>query len=112
MRSMISTIDPLEILVNERGRGEVSSTVERDQRHQDCQVVNRQDREPGPWLHRSIAREEPIFVALVWKTHAFASLQIGSGSSSRTTSLESRTRRTGRGELPRVVRTRGSAGMG
>jgi hypothetical protein len=81
MRSMISTSDPLEILVNERGCGEVPLTVECDQRHQDSQVVNRQGHEPEPWLREPIAQQDMIFVTLIYKNHGFSFLpwKIGSG---------------------------------
>src|ERR1035441_9983897 len=111
MRSMISTSDSLEILVNERGCGEVPLTVECDQRHQDSQIVNRQRHEPEPWLRKPITPQGMIFVALIYKTHG-SSLENWFRSWSWTPCLESRTRRTGRGNLPGAIGNRGSGGMG
>src|SRR5262245_33097287 len=81
MRSMISMRAPLEILVDERGCGEVPSTVECDQRHQDSQVVNRPGHEPDPWPHGPSARRGTIVLALISETHGFPfpPWRVGSG---------------------------------
>src|SRR5690348_13881374 len=91
MHSMNSTSDPLEILINEGGGGEVTLAVERDQRHQDSQVVNRQGREPDPWPRELTAQRAVIFVTLIGRLHGFSSLESGwdpgVGSERRTASI-------------------------
>ena len=77
---MSSTRDLLEVLVDERGCGEVPFTVEREQSHQDSQVVNRQGHEPHPGSREPSAEQDRISAnAIVRLMTSVSPLEMGPG---------------------------------
>jgi hypothetical protein len=59
---MISTPDPLKVLVNESGCGEVPSTAEHDKPQQDSKVVKEEGHEPDPRLGKPFSQQAIAFI--------------------------------------------------